>query len=81
MADTISMVMLLLIMDRGFCLACELFGHEFAKGSKVTLLITDHLRSTPSAVSDFKRHLERKRKKKDHDRKRTLHKDKKKDSS
>ena len=77
MADTISMVMLLSIMDRGFCLACELFGHEFAKGSKAKLLITDSVRSTPSAVSDFKRHVEGKRKRKDHDRNRTFHKDNK----
>ena len=77
MADTISIVMLLPSMDGGFCLASELFGHEFAKGSKVKLLITDPVRSTPNAVTDFKRHVEGKRKKKDHDRNRTLHKDKK----
>ena len=62
-------------MDGGFCLACVLFGHEFAKGSKVKLLRTDPVRSSPSAVSDFKRHVEGKRKKKDHDKNRTLHKD------
>ena len=62
-------------MDGGFSLACVLFGHEFAKGSKVKLLITDPVRSSPSAVSDFKRHSEGKRKKKDHDKDRTLHKD------
>ena len=45
-------------MDGGFCLACVLFGHEFAKGSKVKLLRTDPVRSSPSAVSDFKRHVE-----------------------
>ena len=45
-------------MDCGFCLACVLFGHEFAKGSKVKLLRTDPVRSSPSAVSDFKRHVE-----------------------
>ena len=48
-------------MDGGFCLACVLFGHEFAKGSKVKLLRTDPVRSSPSAVSDFKRHVEGKR--------------------
>ena len=64
-----------LSMDGGFCLACVLFGHEFAKGSKVKLLRTDPVRSSPSAVSDFKRHVEGKRKKKDHDKYRTLHKD------
>ena len=62
-------------MDGGFCLACVLFGHEFAKGSKVKLLRTDPVRSSPSAVSDFKRHVEGKRKKKDHGRNRNLHKD------
>ena len=67
------MVMLLPSMDGGFCLASELFGHEFAKGSKVKLLITEPVRSTPSAVSDFKRHVEGKRKKKDQDINRTLH--------
>ena len=39
------------------------------------LLITDPVRSSPSAVSDFKRHVEGKRKKKDSDRNRTFHKD------
>ena len=62
-------------MDGGFCLACVLFGHEFSKGSKVKLLRTDPVRSSPSAVSDFKRHVEGKRKKKDHDKNRTLQKD------
>ena len=52
-----------------------LFGHEFAKGSKVKLLRTDPVRSSPSAVNDFKRHVEGKTKKKDSDRNRTLHKD------
>ena len=61
--------------DGGFCCACVLFGHEFAKGSKVKLLRTDPVRSSPSAVSDFKRHVEGKRKNKDRDRNRTLHKD------
>ena len=62
-------------MDSGFCLACVLLGHEFAKDSKVKLLRTDPVRSSPSAVSDFKRHVEGKRKKKDSDRNRTLHND------
>ena len=53
-------------MDGGFCLACVLFGHELAKGSKGKLLRTDPVRSSLSAVSDFKRHVEGKRKKKDH---------------
>ena len=52
-----------------------IIGHEFAKGSKVKLLRTDPVRTSPSAVSDFKRHVERKRKKKDSDRNRTPHKD------
>ena len=55
-------------MDGGFYLACILFGHEFAKGSKVKLLRTDPVRSSP-------RHVEGKRNKKDHDKNRTLHKD------
>ena len=62
-------------MDGGFCLACVLFGPEFAKSSKVKLLRTDPVRSTPSAVSDFKRHVEGKRNEKDHNKNRTLHKD------
>ena len=62
-------------MDGALSLASVLFGHEFAKGSKVKLLRTDPVRSSPSAVSDFKRHVEGKRKKKDHDKNRTLHKD------
>ena len=62
-------------MDGGFCFACVLFGHEFAKGPKVKLLRTDPIRSSPSAVSDFKRHVEGKRKKKDDDKNRTPHKD------
>ena len=62
-------------MDGGFCLACVLFGFELAKGSKVRLLRTDPVRSSPSAVSDFKRRVEGKRKKKDHDKNTTLHKD------
>ena len=62
-------------MDGGFCLACVSFGCEFAKGSKVKLLRTDPVRSEPSAVSDFKRYVEGKRNKKDHDKNRTLHKD------
>ena len=61
-------------MDGGFCLACVLFGQESAKGSKVKLL-TDHVRSSPSPVSDFKRHVEGKMMKKDSDRNITLHKD------
>ena len=59
-------------MGGGFCLACVLFGHEFAK---VMLLMTDPVRSSSSAVSDFKRHVEGKRKKKDYDKNRTLYKD------
>ena len=39
------------------------------------MLRTNPVRSSPSAVSDFKRHVEGKRKKKDHDKNRTLHKD------
>ena len=62
-------------MDGGFCLACVLFGHEFAKGSKVKLLRTDPVRSSPSAVSGFKKQVEGKRKKKDHYKNRTLYKD------
>ena len=61
-------------MDGGFCLACVLFGHEFAKVSKAKLLRTDPVRSSSSAVSDFKRHVEGKRKKKDSDRNRTVYK-------
>ena len=61
--------------DGGFCLACVLFSHEFAKSSKVKLLRTNPVRLSPSAVSDFKRHVEGKRKEKDSDRNRTLHKD------
>ena len=34
----------------------------------------DPVRSSPNAVSDFKRHVEGKRKQKDSDRNRTLHK-------
>ena len=59
----------------GFYLGCVLFAHEFAKGSKVKLLRTDPARSSPSEDSDFKRHVEGKRKKKDHDKIRILHKD------
>ena len=62
-------------MDGGFCLACVLFGHEFSKGSKVKLLRTDPVRLSPSTVSDIKRHVEGKRKKKYHDKNRTLHQD------
>ena len=62
-------------MDGGFCLACVLFNNEFAKGSKVKLLRTDPARLSPSAVSDFERHVEGKTKKKDSDRNSTLHKD------
>ena len=51
----------------------ELFGHEFVKGYKVKLLRTDPIRLSPSAVSDFNRHVEGKRKKKYSDRNRTLH--------
>ena len=39
------------------------------------MLSRDPVRSSPSAVSDFKRHVDGKRKKKNYDRKRTLHKD------
>ena len=42
---------------------------------KVKLLRTDPVRSSPSAVCDFKRHVEGKRKKKNHDKNRTLYKD------
>ena len=52
-----------------------LFDHEVARSSKVKLLSRDPVRSSPSAVSDFKRHVDGKRKKKNYDRKRTLHKD------
>ena len=45
------------------------------KGCKVKLLRTDPVRSSPSAVCDFKRHVEGKRKKKNHDKNRTLYKD------
>ena len=62
-------------MDGGFCLACVLFSHEFAKGFKAKLLRRDSVRSSSSTVSDFKRHVEGKRKKKDHDNNRTLHQD------
>ena len=62
-------------MDSGFRLGCVLFGLELAKGSKVKLLRTDPVRSSPSAISDFKRRAEGKRKKKDHDKNTTLHKD------
>ena len=62
-------------MDGGFRLGCALFSLEFAKGSKAKLLRTDPVRSSPSAVSDFKRRAEGKRKKKDHDKNTTLHKD------
>ena len=62
-------------MDGGFCLACVLFGHEFPKGFKVKLFRKDPVRSSPSAVSDFIRHVEEKRKKKDHDKNRALHQD------
>ena len=61
-------------MDGGFCLSFELLGHEFGKGSKENLLRADPVRSSPNAVSDFKRHVEGKIKKKDSDRNRTLHK-------
>ena len=62
-------------MDGRLSLACILFGHEFAMCSKINLLRTDPVRSFPSAISDFKRHVEGKRKKKDSDRNRTVHKD------
>ena len=39
------------------------------------MLRTDPVRLSSSAVSDFKRHVDGKRKKKNYDRKRTLHKD------
>ena len=45
------------------------FGHEFVKCYKVKLLRTDPIRSSPSAVSDFKRHVEGERKNKYSDRK------------
>ena len=45
------------------------------KGCKVKLLRTDPVRSSPSAVCDFKRHAEGNRKKKIHDKNRTLYKD------
>ena len=61
-------------MEGGFCLSFELIGHEFGKGSKGNLLRRDPVRSSPNAVSDFKRHVEGKRKQKDSDRNRTLHK-------
>ena len=51
------------------------FGHEFVKCYKVKLLRTDPIRSSPSTVSDFKRHVEGERKNKYSDRNRTLHKD------
>ena len=60
----------------GLCITfCVLFGHEFAKGSKVKLLRTDPVRSAPSAVSEFKRYVEGKRNEKDHDKNRILQKD------
>ena len=62
-------------MDGGFCLACVLFCHEFGKRSQAKLFRTDPVRSSPSAVSDFKMHVEGKRKNKYHDKNRTLHKD------
>ena len=52
-----------------------LFGHELARSSKVKLLRRDPARSSPSAVSDFKIHVDGKRKKKNYDRNKTLHKD------
>ena len=64
-----------LSMDGGICLACVLFCHEFAKGSKVKLWRTDPVRPSPSVVSDFKRHVERKRKRKDLDKSRILYRD------
>ena len=63
------------IMNDGFCLACVLFYHQFERGSKVKLLRTDPVRSSSSAVSDFKIHVEGKRKKKVSDKNITLHKD------
>ena len=39
------------------------------------MLRTDPVRSSLSAVSDFKKNVEEKRKKKDHNKNRTLHKD------
>ena len=62
-------------MDGRFYLDCALFGNEFAKYSKEKLLRTDPVRSSRSAVSDFKRHGEGKGKMRDHDRNKTLHKD------
>ena len=61
-------------IDGVLSLACVLFGHEFVKGSKIKLLRTNPVRSSPSAVSKFKSHVEGKRKKKYHDRNRTLYK-------
>ena len=62
-------------IDGGFCLACALLGHDFAEGSKVNLLRTDPVRPSSSVVSDFKRHVEGKKRKEDHDGNKTLHKD------
>ena len=62
-------------INGGFWLACVLFGHEFAKGSKLKLFRTHPVRSSPRVVCDFKRHVEGKKKKKYSDRNRTLHKD------
>ena len=45
-------------MDDGFCLDCVLFGQECGKGYKVKILRTDPVKSSPNAVSDFKRHVE-----------------------
>ena len=59
----------------GFYFGCVLFAHEFATGSKVKLLRTDPVRSSPSEVNDFKSYVEGKRKMKDHDKNRTLHED------
>ena len=59
-------------MDGGFCLVCVLFCHEFENGFKAKLLRTDPVRSSSSTVNDFKRHVEGKRKKKDHDNNVTL---------
>ena len=69
--------MVILLSKHGWWILFSLciFGHEFAKDSKVKLLRTDPVRSSPSAVSDFKRYVEGKREKKDHDKNKTLHKD------
>ena len=77
MTETLSMVMWL--SKCGWCIKFSLCIIRpwicKEKGSKVKLLRTDPVRSSPSAVSDFKRHVEGKRRKEYHDSNRTLHKD------